>query len=88
MRRSYQYLPPGLRPRGLTRDAAAAFAGLSPARFDKARAEGKYPQPTLPGGRYDLLMLEQAMNRLSGLDDERAVSNPLDVWRARAKKKT
>jgi hypothetical protein len=74
-------------PRGLTRGAAAAFVGLSPNGFARARRDGKYPAPTLPGGRYDRLKLEEAMNSLSGLIDERVVSKPLDSWRSgRARK--
>jgi hypothetical protein len=77
----YDALPPGLAPRGLTRDAAAAYVGLSPAAFDKARLDQKYPGPTLPGGRYDLVLLQIAMNRLSGLLTEGEAANPLDAWR-------
>jgi hypothetical protein len=69
----YVALPPGLAPRGLTRDAAAAYAGLSPAAFDKARLEQKYPGPTLPGGRYDLVLLQLAMNRYGGGQSARCV---------------
>jgi hypothetical protein len=79
----YDRLPPGMRPRGLTRGAAAAFAGLSPGAFDKARADGKYPKATLPGGRYDLLKLELSMNYLSNIADENALLNPLDTWRSK-----
>jgi hypothetical protein len=78
----YDALPPGVVPRGLTREAAAAFVGLSPTAFDKARLEQKYPAPTLPGGRYDLVLLNMAMNRLSGILVESEAANPLDVWRA------
>jgi hypothetical protein len=77
----YDALPPGLIPRGLTREAAAAYVGLSPAGFDKARLDQKYPGPTLPGGRYDLVLLQVAMNRLSGLLTEGEPANPLDAWR-------
>jgi len=77
----YDALPPGLTPRGLTREGAAAYVGLSPAAFDKARLEQKYPDPTLPGGRYDLVLLQLAMNRLSGILSETEVTSPLDAWR-------
>ncbi len=66
----YDALPPGLAPRGLTREGAAAYVGLSPGAFDKARLEQKYPGPTLPGGRFDLVLLQVAMNRLSGILSE------------------
>ncbi len=77
----YDALPTGLTPRGLTREGAAAYVGLAPAAFDKARLEQKYPGPTLPGGRYDLVLLQVAMNRLSGIMTESEAANPLDAWR-------
>jgi hypothetical protein len=56
-----------LPPRGLSRIEAAAYARLSPSRFSAARRDGKYPHATLPGGRYDRTLLDQAMDRLSGI---------------------
>jgi hypothetical protein len=56
-----------LEPRGLPRAEAAAYVGLSPSAFSAARPEGKYPNPTLPGGRYDRRLLDEVMNRLSGI---------------------
>jgi hypothetical protein len=56
-----------LEPRGLPRAEAAAYVGLSPSAFSAARREGKYPNPTLPGGRYDRRLLDEVMNRLSGI---------------------
>jgi hypothetical protein len=79
--RRYDALPAGLAPRGLTREGAAAYVGLSPTAFDKARLERKYPPPTLPGRRYDLALLNAAMDRLSGLLTEIEATNPLDSWR-------
>ena len=55
------------RPRGLTIEQAAKFAGLSRPRFKKACEAGEYPRATLPGGRIDMKKLEQAMDRLSGI---------------------
>ena len=65
--------------RGFDRREAAAFVGLSPQAFDKARRENKYPPPTLPGGRYDRRLLNSMMDRLSGIRDE--PDAPLDAWR-------
>lgn len=79
----YDALPPRLIPRGLTREGAAAYVGLSAAAFDKARLEQKYPGPTLPGGRYDLMLLDLAMNRLSGILTESEAASPLDAWRTK-----
>ena len=67
-------------PRGLSRHEAAAFVGLSPTAFDNARREGKYPNPTLPGKRYDRSLLEKAMDNLSGLATD-SIQPALDKWR-------
>jgi hypothetical protein len=56
-----------LEPRGLSRTEAASYVGLGLSGFDAARREGKYPNPTLPGGRYDRRLLDEVMNRLSGI---------------------
>lgn len=77
----YDALPPGLAPRGLTREGAAAYVGLSPAAFDKARLENKYPGPTLPGRKYDLVLLQLAMDHLSGILTASEPTSPLDAWR-------
>jgi hypothetical protein len=68
--------------RGLTREQAAEFAGISPSTFDKYRREGKFPGPTLPGGRYDKRLLESKMDGFSGIAKEGEVVNALDSWRA------
>ena len=70
-----------LAPRGLSRCAAAARAGLTPSGFDKARRDGKYPAPTLPGGRYDRRLLDEAMDRLSGIRGCEETVTALDAWR-------
>jgi hypothetical protein len=72
-----------LEPRGLCRVEAAAYFGLSPSAFDKARREGKIPGPTLPGGRYDFLLLESHMNKLSRLEPDSSPSSPLQEWKKR-----
>ena len=72
--------PDSIERRALTRAEAAQMAALSPAAFDKARKAGKYPDPTLPGGRFDLKLMHVAMNRHSGLVDDALVS-PLEQWR-------
>ena len=70
-----------LEPRGLSRTEAAAYVGLSPSAFSAARRAGIYPNPTLPGGRYDRTLLDQAMDRLSGIVSQSDVMTPLDSWR-------
>lgn len=42
---------PALEPRGLSRQAAAAYVGLSPSAFDAACKKLVYSDPMLAGGR-------------------------------------
>ena len=83
MRTSRAALPQSLAPRGLTIGQAAALAGLGEAAFATARARGDYPNPTLPGGRIDRVLLEQAMDRLSGILTEAEVADPLSAWESK-----
>lgn len=73
-------LPPGLLPRGITVAQAATMVGLSESRFAAARARGDYPGPTLAGGRIDRVLLERAMDRMSGLYPVDAPLDPLSAW--------
>jgi hypothetical protein len=77
----YNCLPPGMHPRGLTLEQAAAFVGLSKSGYNKGRQMGDYPGPTLPGRRYDIRLLQAAMDRLSGIQGNDG-STPLEQWRA------
>src|SRR4051794_33794732 len=74
---------PEITARGLDRKEAAELVGLSPTRFDRARREGRYPGPTLPGGKYDRNLLDQIMNGMSGLNREVTPASALDDWRKR-----
>lgn len=65
-------LPPGVAPRGLTPDQAAAYIGLSKREFDALVRQGVYPGP-LPGGIYDRAAIDAALDRLSGLAKPSAV---------------
>ena len=67
--------------RGLTGQEAAALYGLSVTTFYNKKKNGEIPPPTLPGGRYDRVLLERAMDRRSGIDKEPEQLNPLDQWR-------
>jgi len=69
-------------PRGITRRQAAIFFGLSLSGFDKARREGKIPLPTLPGKRYDMQLLQVAMNTMSGISPSTAPLSLLEQWKA------
>ena len=81
--RNYNPLPAGLLPRGLTLEQAAAFVGLSKSGYSKRKRKGDYPGPTLPGKRYDLRLLEQAMDRQSSIQKQSTAPTPLDDWRAK-----
>lgn len=63
--------------RGLRREAAALFVGVSPTKFDEMVSDGRMPKPTRFDGCvvWDLRRLDLAWDALSG-DDEG--SNPWD----------
>ena len=66
----------GYPPRGLSRDEAARYIGVSPSKFDEMVSAGLMPRPKRIGSRvvWDRLKLEAAFSDLP--DDNRA--NPLD----------
>jgi predicted DNA-binding transcriptional regulator AlpA len=41
----YRALPANLPPIGLRREAAAAYIGISPSKFDELVADGRMPRP-------------------------------------------
>ncbi len=62
-------LPPGLPPRGLDREQAAAYVGLPPTNFDAQVKAGVLPQ-SLPFGRRrvgDVRAIDKALDLLSGI---------------------
>lgn len=69
-------LPPGLVPRGLTLDQAAAYCGLDPEGFRGWQRRGLVPGPMPGTHRYDRRALDRALDRLSGLDDNREAGAP------------
>ena len=56
-------------PRGLTRDAAATYCGLSPAGFDDWQQRGLVPGPMPGTKRWDIKAIDAALDKLSGLDE-------------------
>jgi predicted DNA-binding transcriptional regulator AlpA len=68
-------LPVGCMPRGLSREEAAAYVGVSPTLFDRAVAEGKVPKPFRLYGRvlWDIRKLDAA---ITALDTEDATNDP------------
>ncbi|MEH2480173.1 hypothetical protein V1282_003530 [Nitrobacteraceae bacterium AZCC 2146] len=53
-------IEPVLTPRGLRRESAAAYIGISPSKFDLARKQGLIPSPTVLFGvtLYDRFSLD------------------------------
>ncbi|MBR0693598.1 AlpA family transcriptional regulator [Bradyrhizobium lablabi] len=63
-------------PRGMSRDDAARYVGVSITKFDEMVADGRMPKPKRVDGRvvWDRLRLEAAFTDLP----EEKVKNPLD----------
>ena len=64
--RRYLALPPMLAPRGLSREASAAYVGISPTKFDEMVVDGRMPKPKRVDGRrvWDRLRLDAAFDAL------------------------
>lgn len=69
-------LPLSLAPRGLCREEAAAYVGVSPSLFDEMVQDGRMPQPKRINSRvvWDRVELDRAFAALSGDDGQ----NPWD----------
>jgi predicted DNA-binding transcriptional regulator AlpA len=74
-----EVLPPSLPPRGLSREQAAAYIGISASLFDEMVKDGRMPRPKRPNARtvWDRLALDRAFDRLPGGDD----GDDGDTWR-------
>lgn len=74
----YSALPPMLAPRGLNREAAAAYVGVSPTKFDDLVADRRMPRPKRVDGRrlWDRIMLDAAFDALP----EESDSNSPQPW--------
>jgi predicted DNA-binding transcriptional regulator AlpA len=72
-------LPQSLPPRGLSREGAAAYIGVSPSLFDIMVKDGRMPGPTRINSRvvWDRLKLDASFDALADADE---VSVP-DEWR-------
>ena len=72
-------LPVSLPPRGLSREEAAAYIGVSPSLFDILVKDGRMPRPKRINSRvvWDRLKLDVAFE---GLDDTDADGTD-DEWR-------
>jgi len=64
----YDALPANLPPRGLAREAAAQYIGISPGKFDEMIVDGRMPKPVQIDGRkvWDRRALDMAFEALGG----------------------
>jgi len=67
-------LPPNLPPRGLCREAAAQYVGVSAGKFDEMVGDGRMPTAIPVDGRkvWDRRALDRAFDQLSGADGDTA----------------
>ena len=74
----YLALPPNLPPRQISREAAAAYVGVSPTKFDQMVTDGRMPKPRKVDGRrlWDVRLLDICVDQLP-MDGE-ANANPWD----------
>ena len=72
-------LPQCLPPRGLSREEAAAFIGISPSLFDILVKDGRMPKPKRINARtvWDRIRLDAAFEALADTDDASAE----DEWK-------
>lgn len=73
----YDALPLSLPPRGLSREAAAGYVGVSASKFDQLVDDGRMPRPRRIDSRkvWDRGALDAAFDALPGLDEV----NPWDA---------
>jgi predicted DNA-binding transcriptional regulator AlpA len=76
--KSQSVLPPSLPPRGLSREQAAAYVGVSPSLFDAIVKDRRMPGPKRINARavWDRLELDAAFAALPGNDA--SMMNPWD----------
>jgi predicted DNA-binding transcriptional regulator AlpA len=73
-------LPQALPPRGLSREQAAAYIGISPSLFDMLIRDGRMPGPIRINSRvvWDKLKVDAAFEALADADD----NTDADEWKA------
>ena len=79
--KKYEALPPNLPPRGLCREAAASYIGISAGKFDELVERGQMPAAKRIDSRkvWDRNAVDQAFERLPVSDKSQA--NPWDTPR-------
>ena len=75
----YDALPANLPPRGLNREAAAQYIGVSPVKFDELVEDGRMPKPKRIDSRnvWDRRALDLAFDRL---DEQRTAKTRGAGW--------
>ena len=76
-----------LTPRLLSKKKAAAYCGLSLSGFDDWRRRGLLPDPIPGTNRWDIKLLDKALDKLSGLSQPAAPATPqsaYDEWKNNA----
>lgn len=73
----------GLEPRGLSREEAAAYIGVSATKFDELVGDGRMPRPKRIDARrvWDRREVDIAFTRLpTGASNDAAQADPEDEW--------
>jgi hypothetical protein len=71
-----------LQPRGLAREDAAAYCGLTPEGFDEWVKRGIVPGPIPGTQRWDRKAIDLALDRASGLESAEEQVDVFERWRA------
>lgn len=71
-----------IQPRGLVREDAAAYCGLSPDGFDEWIKRGIVPGPIPGTQRWDRKAIDLALDRASGLESAQEQDDVFERWRA------
>ncbi len=72
-----------IQPRGLTREDAAAYCGLTPDGFDAWVRRGIVPGPIPGTQRWDRKAIDLALDRASGIQSSgEATASPFKAWRS------
>jgi hypothetical protein len=76
MKKTESVLPQSLAPRGLSREQAAAYIGISPSLFDMLIEDGRMPGPKRINARtvWERLQLDAAFSALPSND------TPVNPW--------
>jgi predicted DNA-binding transcriptional regulator AlpA len=75
-------LPHSLPPRGLSREQAAAYVGVSPTLFDRGVKDGILPKPFRLYGRvlWCRMAIDSAVDALRDASSEAEVLQASDTW--------